>query len=106
VVGIRRLGEGPSLAGLHCSHSNFGDGTIGVGVGIGIDKTNGNSTPIPIPTPTPMTQSPHIENCWLGAAIQMMTAAIGIQIGIGTEIDEKARISTPISISTVQMCHN
>ncbi|MEI8353410.1 MAG: hypothetical protein WCG22_02750, partial [Lentisphaerota bacterium] len=72
------------------SNSNFGDGTIGVGVGIGIgiDKTNGNSTPIPIPTPTPMTQSPHIENCWLGAAIQMMTAAIGIQIGIGTEIDE------------------
>jgi hypothetical protein len=39
-----------------------------------------------------------------------MTAAIGIQIGIGTEIDEKARISTPIaiaiaiSLSTVQMC--
>jgi hypothetical protein len=28
-----------------------------------------------------------------------MTAAIGIQIGIGTEIDEKARISTPIAIS-------
>jgi hypothetical protein len=44
------------------------------------------------------------------AAIQIMTAAIGIQIGIGTEIDEKARNSTPIaiaiSISTVQMCHN
>jgi hypothetical protein len=39
-----------------------------------------------------------------------MTAAIGIQIGIGTEIDEKARNSTPtpiaISISTVQMRHN
>jgi hypothetical protein len=39
-----------------------------------------------------------------------MTAAIGIQIGIGTEIDEKTRNSTPIaiaiSISTVQMCHN
>ena len=39
-----------------------------------------------------------------------MTAAIGIQIGIGTEIDEKARKSTPIaiaiSISTVRMCHN
>jgi hypothetical protein len=39
-----------------------------------------------------------------------MTAAIGIQIGIGTEIDEKARNSTPIaiaiSISNVQMCHN
>ena len=38
----------------------------------------------------------------------MMTAAIGIQIGIGTEIDEKARNSTTIaiaiSISTVQMC--
>jgi hypothetical protein len=39
-----------------------------------------------------------------------MTAAIDIQIGIGTEIDEKARNSTPIaisiSISTVQRCHN
>ena len=37
-----------------------------------------------------------------------MAAAIGIQIGIGTEIDEKARNSTPIaiaiSISTVRMC--
>jgi hypothetical protein len=44
----------------------------------------------------------------LFAAILIMTAAIGIQIGIGTEIDEKARISTPIAIaiSTVQMCHN
>jgi cyclic beta-1,2-glucan synthetase len=44
------------------------------------------------------------------SAILIMTAAIGIQIGIGTEIDEKARNSTPIaiaiSISTVQMCHN
>jgi hypothetical protein len=46
------------------------------------------------------------------AAILIMTAAIGIQIGIGTEIDEKARNSTPIaiaisiSISTVQMRHN
>jgi hypothetical protein len=43
-------------------------------------------------------------------AILIMTAAIGIQIAIGTEIDEKARNSTPIaiaiSISTVQMCHN
>ena len=43
-------------------------------------------------------------------AILIMRAAIGIQIGIGTEIDEKARNSTPIaiaiSISTVQMCHN
>ena len=28
-----------------------------------------------------------------------MTAAIGIQIGIGTEIDEKARNSTPIAIA-------
>jgi hypothetical protein len=44
------------------------------------------------------------------SAIQIMTAAIGIQIGIGTEIDEKVRNSTPIaiaiSISTVRMCHN
>jgi hypothetical protein len=44
------------------------------------------------------------------AAILIMTAAIGIQIGIGTEIDENARNSTPIaiaiSISTVRMCHN
>jgi hypothetical protein len=44
------------------------------------------------------------------SAILIMTAAIGIQIGIGTEIDEKARNSTPIaiaiSISTVQLCHN
>jgi hypothetical protein len=44
------------------------------------------------------------------SAILIMTAAIGIQIGIGTEIDEKARNSTPIaiaiSISTVRMCHN
>jgi hypothetical protein len=43
-------------------------------------------------------------------AILIMAAAIGIQIGIGTEIDEKARNSIPIaiaiSISTVQMCHN
>jgi hypothetical protein len=43
-------------------------------------------------------------------AFALMTAAIGIQIGIGTEIDEKARNSTPIaiaiSISTVRMCHN
>jgi hypothetical protein len=42
-------------------------------------------------------------------AILIMTAAIGIQIGIGTEIDEKARNSIPIaiaiSISTVQRCH-
>ena len=40
-------------------------------------------------------------------AILIMTSAIGIQIGIGTEIDEKARNSTPIaiaiSISTVRM---
>jgi len=40
-------------------------------------------------------------------AILIMTAAIGIQIGIGTEIDEKARNSIPIaiaiSISTVRM---
>jgi len=37
-----------------------------------------------------------------------MAAAIGIQIGIGTEIDENARNSTPtptpISISTGRMC--
>jgi len=39
-----------------------------------------------------------------------MTAAIGIQIGIGTEIDEKARNSTPIAIAIsisilpVRMC--
>ena len=37
-----------------------------------------------------------------------MAAAIGIQIGIGTEIDEKARNATPIaiaiSISTGRMC--
>jgi hypothetical protein len=43
-------------------------------------------------------------------AILIMAAAIGIQIEIGTEIDEKARNSIPIaiaiSISTVQMCHN
>jgi hypothetical protein len=34
--------------------------------------------------------------------------AIGIQIGIGTEIGEKTRNSTPIAIaiSTVRMCHN
>jgi hypothetical protein len=30
----------------------------------------------------------------------IMTAAIGIQIGIGTEIDEKAKNSTPIPIPT------
>jgi hypothetical protein len=37
-----------------------------------------------------------------------MTAAIGIQIGIGTEIDEKAKNSTPIAIAiaTVNMCHS
>jgi hypothetical protein len=41
-------------------------------------------------------------------SILIMTVAIGIQIGIGTEIDEKARNATliAISISTVQMCHN
>ena len=48
--------------------------------------------------------------CPEAPAILILTAAIGIQIGIGTEIDEKARNSTPIaiaiSISTVQMCHN
>ena len=41
------------------------------------------------------------------SAILIMTSAIGIQIGIGTEIDEEARNSTPIaiaiSISTVRM---
>ena len=46
----------------------------------------------------------------LKGAVLILAAAIGIQIGIGTEIDEKARNSTPIaiaiSISTVQMCHN
>jgi hypothetical protein len=51
-----------------------------------------------------------VKHCEVGTAILIMTAAIGIQIGIGTEIDEKARNSTPIaiaiSISTVQMCHN
>jgi hypothetical protein len=66
---IHRVSEATGILGiLEHSNSVFGDGTIGVGVGIGIgiDKTNGNSTPIPIPTPTPMTQSPHMENCWLG----------------------------------------
>jgi hypothetical protein len=33
------------------------------------------------------------------AILIIMTAAIGIQIGIGTEIDEKARNSTPIAIA-------
>ena len=36
----------------------------------------------------------------------IVATAIAIQIGIGIEIDEKARNSTPIAISTVQMCHN
>jgi hypothetical protein len=71
-------------------------------------------------TPEGVLQEPQIVNLFHGpwamgnvglvAAILIMTAAIGIQIGIGTEIDEKARNSTPIaiaiSISTVRMCHN
>jgi hypothetical protein len=46
---------------------------------------------------------------WKGkgkVTIPILAASIGIQIGIGTEIDEKTRNSTPIaiSISTVRMC--